>query len=245
MTTHYPYLIEQVCSGQVPELLSPQKKYALLIRSGSAIGGPSLSSTILNLVNYHDYHNIEIIEPCGSPGFDGSGFAQRVAYLPRLCERVRELASDIGEDSILQISYFGPLVRDGSNFIIPSSDGDIRGSDLLSSLASVASRSNVHYIGSSSQYAGNFARLIAETQHPDLGARHIAISPSIPDAVNERDYFQRTFHDQFFGNSHHRSIDTRFRASARKQAEAAVSRGSLPSHAYLAYGHVSPRHASL
>lgn len=209
------------------------------------MGGASLSSTILNLVSHHDYHNIEIIEPCGSPGFDGSGFAQRVAYIPRLCERIRELAKDIAEDSILQISYFGPLVRDGSDFIIPSSDGNVRGRDLISSLAFVASHSNIHYVGSEGQYAGNFARLIAGIEHADLGARHIAVSPSIPDAVDEAYYSRRAFHEQFFGRSRHSSLDARFRASAQKQAEAAFSHGLPSSHAYLAYGQVSPLHACL
>lgn len=247
--TNDMYLIESVpeITPILDEMFVPQRKVALLIHGAGKPQGPSLDLTV-DLLNRRGYDYITTVQS----NFSTICYERVPMTLRNVKGKVNDFVRDLTPHDIFFTAIFGTLELrdDGDVQLIDSAQDKISGIELSSLFAKIPAHHIIHY-ATPNTHAGKLAYTLSQARHPELGTRHIGISPTIPSVScslfphqkkhNSREMVH-PFHTAFCDPKEYPTLLSRFEAAARYHREHHTPSNPNPSRVYMRHGSVQPQY---
>ena len=239
------YIVEKTAGAPVSlEAFQPKRRVAFVVQGAGATLSPSFDMMVDCLVQ-RGYNDIVAVRDAPHV-FCREG---RNLHEEHIVGLLKDLAKELSPDDVLFTAILGAsYTTNGAVYLsIPRSSSAISAVEFRDLLSSIPVHHAVHYV-SPDVHAGAFAKYLSQAEHVDLGNRHIAIAPTLPD-VSASSYAHRVpngqhqsvdvvtpFHAAFFDPTDKPSLEARFQGAATYQR-----RYRTETQAYMCHGAVHPQ----
>lgn len=225
LSTDYVIETAELSSNHFIAPFKPERKSALLIQGHGSHNAAFMM--MVELLIDRGYSYITAVRNSGAGPFCSDIQALRAE---NVYGKIQDFSRTLTSIDVLFTAIIGASVMDAVLYIPDNTGTPILASSLRDAFSQVPAHHIIHY-ACPDKHAGDFARLLAQAEHPEYGKRHIGIAPTIP-SVERAPY--SPFHRRFFDHADQPTLEARFKIAAKYHAR--VARGK----AYMHYAAVHP-----